>query len=64
MAVACFFGFTQIQRSKGDILKDGGAEELVVGVLKEQSDAPPDFSKVFFFVSPGCRKFQGVRRWV
>ena len=34
-----FVGQAEIERAEGDVLEDGRAEELIVGVLKEKADS-------------------------
>ena len=41
--------FPLIQRPKGHIFQDGGAEELIVGILKEQAHLLPDIKKILLF---------------
>lgn len=38
-----FVGEAEIQWAKGDILEDGGAEELIVGILEEEADSSANF---------------------
>jgi len=41
-------GFPQVQRAEGHIFQNRRAEELVVGVLKEQPDLPAHRDEIFF----------------
>lgn len=39
--------FTQVQRAEGHVLEDGGAEELVIGILEKIAHLPADEEKSF-----------------
>ena len=43
---------SEVERAEGDVSADGGAEELIFGVLKQQADSPPDLIGVL----SGCRE--------
>ena len=39
-------GQAEVARAEGDVLADGGHEQLVVGVLEDDADPPPDLLQV------------------
>ena len=40
--------FAKIERAKGNIFSHSCAEQLIIGILKQQAGALPHFEKVFF----------------